>query len=80
MTDDRLGLGKVMFPAGTDKSLLIALDDFATKVDDNLNHLLNKAVLDGASTGGTGSAGAGKQYVVVKIGGVSFKLLHDGSI
>lgn len=37
---DRLGLGKVMFPASTEKDLRVALDDFATKVDDNLNYIL----------------------------------------
>lgn len=77
MPEDRLGLGKVMFPASTEKDLRVALDDFATKVDDNLNHILDKAIFDGAATGGTGSAGAGKQYVSVKIGGVVYKLLHD---
>ena len=32
------------------------------------------------ATGGTGSAGAGKQYVELKIGGIRYKLLHDGAI
>lgn len=77
MPEDRLGIGKVIFPANTDKDLRVALDDFATRTDDNVNYLLDKAVIDGISTGGTGSAGAGKQYVSVKIGGVVYKLLHD---
>ncbi len=29
---------------------------------------------------GTGSAGAGKQYVELRIGGTRYKLLHDGTI
>lgn len=31
-------------------------------------------------TGGTGSAGAGNQYVELKLQGVRYKLLHDGAI
>lgn len=77
MPEDRLGVGKVIFPANIDKDLRVALDDFSTRVDDNINHLLDKAATDAGATGGTGSAGAGKQYVSVKIGGVVYKLLHD---
>ena len=80
MADDRLGIGKVLFPSNIDNDLRVSLDDFATRTDDNVNWLLDKAVINGGSTGGTGSAGAGKQYVTVKIGGVSYKLLHDGTI
>lgn len=80
MPEDRLGIGKVVFPSNIDKDLRVALDDFATRTDDNVNWLLDNAVTDGATTGGTGSAGAGKQYVVVKIGGVTYKILHDGII
>ncbi len=40
MPEDRIGLGKVLFPSSTEKDLRVALDDFATKVDDNLNYLL----------------------------------------
>ncbi|MCK9324157.1 MAG: hypothetical protein M0P69_01535 [Bacteroidales bacterium] len=32
------------------------------------------------TTGGADSAGAGKQYVELSIGGVKYKLLHDGTI
>jgi hypothetical protein len=32
------------------------------------------------ATGGTGSAGAGNQYVELNIAGVRYKLLHDGTI
>ena len=39
--------------------------------------LVLEAAINGGATGGTGSAGAGKQYVSVKIGGVVYKLLHD---
>lgn len=31
-------------------------------------------------TGGTGSAGAGKQYIELNIGGTVYKLLHDGTV
>ena len=32
------------------------------------------------TTGGTGSAGAGNQYVELVIGGTTYKLLHDGTV
>jgi len=32
------------------------------------------------TTGGTGSAGSGKQYVTLSIGGTVYKLLHDGTV
>jgi hypothetical protein len=32
------------------------------------------------TTGGTGSAGSGKQYVELKIDGTTYKVLHDGAI
>jgi hypothetical protein len=32
------------------------------------------------TTGGTGSAGAGNQYVELSIGGTTYKLLHDGTV
>jgi len=77
---DRLGIGKLTLPYGMDNDTKIALEEFATRVDDNVNYLLDKSALNGSATGGTGSAGAGKQYVSVKIGGVSYKLLHDGTV
>ena len=38
------------------------------------------AIDPGIATGGSASAGAGKQYVVIRIGGVNYKVLHDGTI
>lgn len=31
-------------------------------------------------TGGTGSAGAGSQYVEIEINGTVYKILHDGTV
>jgi len=36
--------------------------------------------VSGGDTGGSGSAGAGKQYVEISIGGTVFKILHDGTV
>ena len=33
----------------------------------------------GGATGGSGSAGAGRQYVEIDIDGTTFKVLHDGT-
>jgi hypothetical protein len=38
---------------------------------------INDIVQSGVTTGGTGSAGAGKQYVTMKINGTTYKLLYD---
>jgi len=32
------------------------------------------------TTGGTGSAGAGAQYVEIKVDGTTYKVLHDGTV
>ena len=32
------------------------------------------------TTGGTGSAGAGNQYVELEINGTTYKVLHDGTV
>jgi hypothetical protein len=37
------------------------------------------ATSDG-TTGGTGSAGSGSQYVLLTIGGATYRLLHDGTV
>lgn len=39
-----------------------------------------KTVMSKGTTGGSGSAGAGNQYVVLKIGSSEFKILHDGTV
>lgn len=36
--------------------------------------------ISAGATGGSGSAGAGKQYVPINVGGVIYKVLHDGII
>jgi len=38
------------------------------------------SVTSAGTTGGTGSAGAGNQYVEVAINGTTYKLLHDGTV
>jgi hypothetical protein len=82
MPTDRLGIGKLTLPLEIDTNLRVSLEAFATKVDDNMNYVLTPAteLNSAAVTGGTGSAGAGKQYVVITIGGVKYKLLHDGTV
>lgn len=37
-------------------------------------------VTSGGTTGGTGSAGAGNQYVEMTINGTTYKVLHDGTV
>lgn len=41
---------------------------------------INNIVQAAAATGGTGSGGAGNQYVALRINGVTYKLLHDGTL
>lgn len=40
----------------------------------------NDIATSGGTTGGTGSAGAGNQYVELDIGGTIYKVLHDGTV
>ena len=58
MPEDRIGLGKVLFPSSTEKDLRVALDDFATKVDDNLNYILPAVISHTGPAGATGATGA----------------------
>jgi hypothetical protein len=37
---DRLGVGKITLPHDTENTLKTALEEFATRVDDNINYLL----------------------------------------
>ena len=41
---------------------------------------VNTTVWNPESTGGSGSAGAGNQYVSLNIGGFTYKILHDGTL
>jgi len=55
------------------------LSRYARKND--LRRLAAAAVTSKNQTGGTGSAGAGKQYVAMTApDGTTYKLLHDGSV
>lgn len=40
----------------------------------------NSVANSSTTTGGTGSAGAGNQYVELTIGGTTYKVLHDGTV
>lgn len=40
----------------------------------------NYIAQSGGTTGGSGSAGSGKQYVELKINGTTYKVLHDGTV
>jgi hypothetical protein len=46
----------------------------------NLFQYTNALPYSSGLTGGTGSAGAGKQYVELVIGTAKYKLLHDGTV
>ncbi len=39
-----------------------------------------RATTSSGSTGGVGSGGAGNQYVELAVGGVTYKVLHDGTV
>lgn len=39
-----------------------------------------ESIFSDGGTGGTGSAGSGNQYVELSINGVTYKLLHDGTV
>lgn len=45
----------------------------------SLPYVMPQAATSDGTTGGTGSAGAGTQYVELTIGGTTYKVLHDGT-
>lgn len=59
--------------------IVLSKAEFVTTTYDNIS-VIPTDVYSGAGTGGSGSAGAGNQYVSVVIGGTTYKLLHDGTI
>ena len=64
------GYGQIWIESAT-PNLLRFTDDASTDFD---------VAVSSATTGGTGSAGAGNQYVELSIGGVVYKVLHDGTV
>jgi hypothetical protein len=56
-------------------------NDEITAIQTALGTSLGNVVVNpGVAAGGTGSAGAGKQYVVIEVAGIKYKVLHDGTI
>jgi hypothetical protein len=61
--------------------------DFINTTDWNIDSLSGHIKVDGdaipvssGTTGGTGSAGSGNQYVELEIAGTIYKVLHDGTV
>lgn len=67
-----------------DTSVNASLDlaDSSVQPGDNVSDLTNDANYTSSSgtTGGTGSAGAGNQYVEITVGANTYKVLHDGTV
>lgn len=53
---------------------------FLDAIEFNINNLDSTKVGSDGTTGGTGSAGAGNQYVEMTIDGTTYKVLHDGTV
>lgn len=53
------------------------LQAFFDAIEYNINNVL---VSSEGTTGGTGSAGAGNQYIEMTHNGTTYKVLHDGTI
>ncbi len=43
-------------------------------------NLLKRTVFSTGATGGSGSGGAGSQYISITVGGTTYKVLHDGTL
>tara|TARA_R110002012_G_scaffold168265_1_gene331695 strand:+ start:938 stop:1204 length:267 start_codon:yes stop_codon:yes gene_type:complete len=52
----------------------------AASVQDAITDGTVNMVTSAGATGGTGSAGAGKQYIAITVGGTTYKVLHDGTV
>lgn len=44
MAENKLGIGKIILPAGMDKDLKIAMEDLVRRADDNVNYLMKPSV------------------------------------
>lgn len=67
----------------TDTALLPKSDDSMTlgsAANQWATSYVNNIIQATAATGGAGSGGAGNQYVTLRINGVTYKLLHDGTV
>jgi len=64
----------------SDQSFRITLSktNFRTQTYDDI--LIFPPIWSSETTGGTGSAGSGKQYVELTINGTTYKILHDGTV
>jgi hypothetical protein len=51
----------------------------AASVEDAVSEATANIVTGDGTTGGTGSAGAGNQYVEITVGGTTYRVLHDGT-
>lgn len=58
----------------------VAGDRLTTEAALFLNGLVDAMASSSGTTGGTGSAGSGNQYVEITIGGTTYKVLHDGAV
>lgn len=77
--DDEKGLWRILLNAGSDG---LSPSVTALSIDSTGAALINGenvCVSDG-DTGGSGSGGAGNQYVEVSIAGTIYKVLHDGTV
>lgn len=44
MAENKLGIGRMMFPSTTDKDLKIALEEFVARVGDNIDYLFKPSI------------------------------------
>jgi hypothetical protein len=51
----------------------------AATVEDAVSEATQDIVTGAGTTGGTGSAGAGNQYIEITVGGTTYRVLHDGT-
>jgi hypothetical protein len=48
--ENKLGIGRISFPSTVENNLLLALEEFVRRVDDNVNYLLKPKVVTTTST------------------------------
>ncbi len=69
------GTAAASFTAGAKVEMRIN----AASIEDAVSEATANIVTSAGATGGTGSAGAGKQYIAITVGGTTYKVLHDGT-
>ena len=76
MAENRLGIGYIAFPQNIDTDTLLSLEEFARKVDDNVNYLLKPSII----TASTNHTATDLDYTIVANGALTVTLPQASTV